>query len=195
MTDLPSDEIQDLLNRIACGEHERASAHLYRHYCVPLTRYLWFRLLDEHSAREIAHETLKVAIANPMKFNGTSKYSTWLIGIAVKLVQAHQRQQGRMAARRVEDSEECLATLAADDPEPFVAMSQAQINRNLALCMSGLGEAYREVVALHYTAEKNITEVAATLGIPAGTVKSRLNKARTLLKSCLARKNITGMDS
>lgn len=183
------------MNRIARGDHERASVRLYKHYHPPLTRYLWMRLRDEGTAQEIAHETLVVAITEPMKYNNTCEYSTWLVGIADNKLREHWRKEKRAAARHVDGGEEHLAALPSVGLEQFVGTSESEMRQRLASCMDSLPAAYRAVVAMHYFAEQHIGEVAAELGIPPGTVKSRLNKARALLKSCLARKHITGMDS
>ena len=114
---------------------------------------------------------------------------TWLYGIATKVIGRHQRAETR-ALR-------ALARLGPDRDAPGHAdrvdsrVSAAGLRGELAGAIAALPRGQRDVLLLVALADLSHEEVAASLGIPYGTVGSRLNRARTTLRKALGGTNPT----
>jgi RNA polymerase sigma-70 factor (ECF subfamily) len=114
-------------------------------------------------------------------FVGRSTVKTWLIGVA-------HRQAHNVLRRRSESlaDEAELAQLAATDPGPEnAALAQAK-REELLVAISQLSLAHRETLALAFGQEMPAAEIAEALGVPVGTVRSRLRDAKRLLRAALS---------
>lgn len=108
----------------------------------------------------------------------------WLYGIATNLVRRHHRaeQTRYRALARVP-----LAVVSPDDSGSAIASADASLVRpRLAAALAGLKDADRDVLLLLAWAQLDQAEVAVALGIPVGTVRSRLHRARRQLQPVLA---------
>lgn len=192
MNNLNSAELAAALNQLARGRHERSAALIYRHYAPQLARYIQVQVWDVDVAREIAHEALRTALESPGRFDGSCAYSTWLIGIVRNLLKAHWRKTDVAQARFAEDADEALSELAASDDDPVDRLERMRERESIQVCMERLPPLYREAIAMQYVGDQSTDEIATVLEVPPGTVKSRLHKARDLLRKCLSRRGIEG---
>ena len=166
---MASDE--DLMARVATGD-AAALAELCRRYERPLYRFL-ARHAGPTDAEDLYQETWLHLVRAATRFDPARRFSTWLFQIAVNLARdAHRRR--RPETRDPAD----LAAIAADTGS--VAAAEAAIDARRLL--AALPEAQRTVLVLRYYHDMSETDVAAIVGCPPGTVKSRLHHAmRTLL--------------
>jgi RNA polymerase sigma-70 factor (ECF subfamily) len=168
-----------IVQRIADGDRQ-ALAELYARYQRPLFNYLLQLTPDYGLAEEILQDTLVATWKSAKNFEGRSTVSTWLIGIARR--QAHNTLRQRKLPF-VDESE--MANLPATDPEPE-EFTLASIERDeLIAAFRQLAPAYREILALTFVQELSYQEAAQVLGIPLGTVKSRLSNAKKALRTQL----------
>ena len=152
-------------NQRRYDEALEAMLYLYEH---KVFRMAVAMLRDAGRAEEVTQEIfLKMWRAFP-GYNGRASLSTWLYTIA--------RNTCLSAVR----AESYRRTSALDDvPEPAAADSPSGVDWHRLLAR--LPEAQRHVITLFYFEERSITEVAAMLGVPEGTVKSQLHRARRAL--------------
>ncbi len=135
---------------------------------------------------DLAHSVFEAALKRLPSYRGESSISTWLYGITRRVL-ANQRR--RAAFRRVLGMSQI--------PEPRSAISTeaeaARIRRRRAIqhALERLNEAQRELIVLCDLEGRTAPEVAAMLGIPAGTVYSRQHKARRLFREALEAEGIT----
>jgi len=118
---------------------------------------------------------MKVWRALP-RFDGRAALSTWLYTIARNTCLAELRARGRVVsldAAGLEDAPD-------DDPNPM-SIGAAEAAYDVARLLDGLAEPYRRVVVLFYLEERGCEGVAELLGVPEGTVKSLLFRARKQL--------------
>jgi RNA polymerase sigma-70 factor, ECF subfamily len=173
-----ADEV--LLRRVGRGDAD-ALAALYRRHADGL---FWFLLRvagDRGMAEEILQDTLLAVWRGADGFGGRSQVRTWLYGIARR--QAHNRLR---VARPVEAGLDEAAELSATGPGPE-ELALGGLERDRVLTAVGrLSLAHREVVVLMLVAELSQAEIAAVIGVPVGTVKSRLHHARAALVRSLA---------
>ncbi len=161
-----------LLEQVGTGDEE-AFSQLYDRFADRVFRYAFTLLRDRHLAEEVTQETM-LAVWNEAKtYSGRSRVSTWIFGIARN--QAHRLLDQEIRSRR--HSEEPVSV-----PDPA-----ATVNREEAVlaALSSLSEPQREVVFLTFYAGLSYSEIATLLGVPEGTVKSRMFHARQKLAEVL----------
>ncbi len=150
-------------------------------------------MIDDYDrAVDIAQETFVRVYMNVERYQATFNFSTYIYRIAYNLAITELRQRKR---RRLiplptffsdKDSEEVEVELPdqrqvqADD-----AMIADERRRAVAKAISSLPEKYRAPLVLCDLEEKSYEEISEVLGLPTGTVKSRINRARNLLKEKL----------
>lgn len=170
-----SDLDAELLRRMAGGD-ESALKTLWARHAPAVHGYLRTLCDDEMMAEELLQDTFTAAWKAAGAFSGRAAARTWLFAIA------RRRARDRRRALRLDlASEDRLATL----PQPGPSTEDAALGRialaELVESIRRLGPAHREVLALSFSHQLSHTEIADLLGIPVGTVKSRIDAARRAL--------------
>lgn len=166
------------LSAIAAGD-EKAMQQFFEQYANDVYRYVMGRCGDSAVAGEILNTVMLEVWRQADRFQGRSKVTTWLIGIARhKLIDHYRREQ------RHEHDELDLAT-----PDPAPASEQivaaAQHADWVKHCIKHLGSLQRDIVHLAFYADMAYPEIAEIIECPVGTVKSRMFHAREALRRCL----------
>jgi len=145
---------------------------------------------DDAEAEDVLQEAYARAFAAIGRFRGDSALSTWLTRIVLNEARGRlRRQRTTVALDQIETAQatggQVLAfpSLAGEDPERSAA--GAEIRRLLERAVDGLPEPFRLVFMLREVEECTVEETAATLGIKPETVKTRLFRARRLLRKAL----------
>jgi RNA polymerase sigma-70 factor (ECF subfamily) len=135
---------------------------------------------NETEAQDMAQETFVEALRSVHRFQQRSSIYTWLYSILLNICRHHRRKQKRI----VFDNEAGLEATAqaGENVSPLDAGIAASA---LQAGLRELTEAQREVIALRYYEDMKIHEIAHHLGLPKGTVKSRLHYAIGELKKRL----------
>ncbi len=137
-------------------------------------------LRNEAMAEEMANEVFLEVWRGAKSFQDRSSVSTWVLSIA------HHRCLNVLRKRREASWDENDAVQIADlRDDPEVVAQKADKGEVLRKCSDALPPLYREVIDLVYYHELSIKEVCDVLGLPAGTVKTRLFKARKRLEEML----------
>jgi RNA polymerase sigma factor (sigma-70 family) len=131
---------------------------------------------------DIAQETFLHAFQNLKSFRGDASFKTWLVRITMNLSSNYRRSQ--KASRTENITEECMP-VSHDEGQDY-SMIQFEQQSQVRKAVAALPEHYRIVVVLRDFQDLSYQEITHTLGIPMGTVMSRLAKARDLLRNCLA---------
>lgn len=185
MKDLAPPALENLLNRIGEGD-DQAATTLYRHYHGFIYAYLRHRMADEDAAEEVAHDVFMAVFRRPAAFGGTSKFSTWLCGIANNKAADWGRAR-RRGIPVAEIDDEALAAIA-DPSANFVArLEEAQNDAVVRQCIDALPDIQRDAVFWAYYEDEDMVSIAERQRCPVGTVKSRLANARKKLMDCLVR--------
>jgi RNA polymerase sigma-70 factor (ECF subfamily) len=119
-------------------------------------------------------------------FRGEAKLSTWVFQIAWNYLRAHRRKMGR-SLHAVEENNEAgrdLVSSARDTrPDPERSAYATELLDRVEDALASLPEHYRAVVWLRDGEDLSYQEIADALGVPIGTVRSRLARAREALRS------------
>jgi RNA polymerase sigma-70 factor (ECF subfamily) len=168
-----------LIERIA-AEDRRAVAELYARHQRPLFRYLSQLTPDHGLAEEILQDTIVAVWQGAGAFEGRSAVRTWLFAIARR--QAHNALRRRGLPSTGEDALEDLEDAEPGPEERALRQSDAE---DVQRALARLPLIHREVVVLNFVNGLRYDEIATVLGVPEGTVKSRLSNARRGLRRLL----------
>jgi len=158
---------------------EAFAAIFHRHYGA-VHAYLSRRIVAG-KADDLASATFTVAFERRAEFRaGVSSARPWLFGIATNLLRNEWRAQQRALA--------ALARLETEDGDSAAAPGDAGAGGGEALAqvLAGLDPGQRDVLLLYAWEGLSYEQIAATLGVPIGTVRSRLARARDRLRAALA---------
>src|SRR6516164_6892925 len=164
---------QTLIESVADGD-KHALEQLFTRHSARIYRFVLRITGNAALSEDIVSEVFLEVWRRPGRFEGKAQVSTWMFAIARnKALQAlrsrWQKPSDGDGAAEVVDN--------ADDPEAAVHEKSRSIV--LRKCLSRLSPAQREIVDLVYYHEKSVAEVAQIVGIPAGTVKTRMFRARS----------------
>jgi RNA polymerase sigma-70 factor (ECF subfamily) len=181
-----------LLRRIRAGDRD-AFSDLMRRYNRRLYRVARSVLRDDAEAEDALQDAYLQAYRALPAFRGESALGTWLTRIVVNAALMRQRKTGRLA-----DVIELGADFGSDDAilprdrldepaQPELAALRAQTRRLIETGIDKLPAAFRTVFVLRAVEELTVEETAATLDIPAATVRTHYFRARAMLREALAR--------
>ncbi|HEY6249759.1 MAG TPA: RNA polymerase sigma factor [Candidatus Angelobacter sp.] len=183
MAQSPSDDLE-LLRQLSRGS-ESAFETLYERYQGPIYRFALHMSGNTATAEEITQEVFMAVISKPKTYDSAKgTVAGYLFGIARNLMR-HRMQQSANDVPFVEDSMEEDATGPTEDIDLLEELSQSESLVYLRKAVLSLPEAYREVVVLCELEEMSYPEAAAVLKCSPGTIASRLNRAKAMLKTKL----------
>ena len=173
-----------LIAQIATGDRLAMHALFARHK-TRVYRFILRLVGDAASADDLTSEVFLTVWRRAHKFRGRAAASTWLLAIA--------RFKALDELRRRFDTAPDLEQPDASDPAADPEASWADKHRGAMLrkCLGALSPEHRTIIDLVYYHEKSVQEVAAIVGIPCATVKTRMFYARKKLAALLAAQGLT----
>jgi len=149
----------------------------------PAIRRAAARMLDDEAlAEDATQEALLKAWRHLRSFRGEAAFGTWLYQIARNVCRSWS---ATARTRRPAVRPWTFGAWPAGDPAPDEQVARAELARCVRGAVARLPEEYRAAVSLRDLEGVPYTEVAATLGVPLGTVKSRISRGRLLLGQTL----------
>ena len=182
----------ELIARVRAGEHE-AFYDLVR----PHERGIYMAALsivqNDADAEEVVQEAILKAFKAIGRFRGEAKFSTWII----QIIMNEARLKLRKARRHLYDSLDApgqgeeegnyIPRDFADWREiPSEALESARLRHALKKALDSLGPKYRQVIILRDVEHLSIAEAATLIGITESAVKTRLLRARLMMRDALA---------
>ncbi len=183
---------RELLERIRHGERD-----LFAELIRPYERRVYVTALailqNEADAQEVAQEAILKAFAHINQFRGDSRFSTWLTRVTINEARMRRRKQHSEIMKPFNELE------SEDDEGQFVPqdfadwreipseeLERKEVRDLLVKALASLADKYREVFVLRDIQHLSIEETAEAIGITPGTVKTRLLRARLMLRDLLA---------
>ena len=168
-----------LVQRARAGD-KAAFGALYDRYGPRVYNLLRRLCADSPQAEDLTQGTFLAAYSSLAGWRGRGSLGSWLCGIAVRLYRNSRRSQGP-------DQGELDETVAAGaESDPLAACTAAEARSLLERVVADLPDSCREAFVLVYVESFSYKEVASLLDVPVGTVQSRLNRAKLLLRVKLA---------
>ena len=183
MTERTHDPREDELLVVRCQLGERtALEELTRRWHGPLWNYVRRLTRSEDEARDVAQDAWLRILRGVGRLQDGRKLRPWLFGITRRALMDRLRQRYAQSVEDELDERALELPQAPDDPEPPLAALEEGLSQLPLL--------EQEVLTLVYLREMSLAEVSEVLDVPVGTVKSRLFRARHLLRQALRTKGI-----
>lgn len=178
---MPAQDEKALLQRVAARDRKAFEA-LYHLYYRRLFGYVFKLTRRPELVEEVVNDVLLAVWQGAGRFDGRSRPSTWVFGIAYhKALKALARAGVRAGAAE----EERAAAEPADPEGPESLMARRELQSVLGRALATLSPEQRAVVELTYVYGCSYQEIAATIGCPVNTVKTRMFHARRKLRDLL----------
>jgi RNA polymerase sigma-70 factor, ECF subfamily len=174
----------------ACSpNNDEAFAVLYQRYERRIFQYLMTMMNDGALAEETLVEVMLAIWKGLHTFQGQSKVSTWILGIARhKAVDALRKLTSlQRSGMPLED----IIESAVSDENPMEDSQQKRLAAITNRALTTLTVEHREILHMAFYEGLSYPEIAALLGIPLNTVKTRVYYAKQQLKKCLQRQGLT----
>jgi RNA polymerase sigma-70 factor (ECF subfamily) len=188
----PAEQLSEaqLVRRVRDGERD-----LFYELVRPYERRVYsaaFAILrNAADAEDAAQEAILKAFRHIRQFREEARFSTWLIQIAVNEARMRRRKDHADLMEPIADRPDEAGNYTPRDfadwrEIPSEALERKEIREKLAAALASLGEIYREVFVLRDMQHLSIEETAEALGISTASVKTRLPRARLMLRDLLA---------
>lgn len=170
----------EIVAAVLTGDSERFGELVARHR-ERIYRFVVVKVKDRTVAEDLAQDTFVEAYRSLARFDGRSRFSTWLCGIALNLTRnylnrAPERKHSFAPAAVME-------SMVSPASSPLENTLRAERLASLERLLDALPEDLREPLLLVTLDELSYEEAGRLLGIPAGTVKSRVFRARRELRT------------
>jgi RNA polymerase sigma-70 factor, ECF subfamily len=188
----PASQSQEdlLVRRVRDGEHD-LFYELIRPYERRVFAAAFAILRNEADAEDAAQEAMLKAFKHIRQFRAESRFSTWLIQITVNEARMRRRKEHADIMEPIVDRPDEEGNYTPRDfadwrEIPLETLERKEVRQKLADALASLGEKYREVFVLRDMEQLSIEETAKALGISTASVKTRLLRARLMLRELLA---------
>jgi RNA polymerase sigma-70 factor, ECF subfamily len=183
---LPDDEV---VRRVRLGETALFEV-LMRRYNQRLYRVARAILRDDAEAEDVMQHAYVAAYTHLGQYAGRALFSTWLTRIAVHEALARLRRRGREtgAGAWFDPEEDVFGLLRSAVPDPEQQVLDVEMRFLLESAIESLPLAYRSVFVLREVEGLSTLETADCLGVSADVVKTRLHRARALLREALSQR-------
>ena len=179
-----------LIRRVREGEHD-----LFYELIRPYERRVYsaaFSILQNQAdAEDVAQEAVLKAFKHIGQFRAEARFSTWLIQITVNEARMRRRKEHAHMIEPISGHEDEEGNYTPRDfadwrEIPSETLERKEVRQKLAEALASLGEIYRDVFVLRDVQHLSIEETAKYLGISTASVKTRLLRARLMLRDLLA---------
>lgn len=179
-----------LLIRRLKDRDEKAFREIVRRYSDQVFNMTYRMLGNREEAEDVAQEVFIIVFKSIDSFRGDSKFSTWLYRITANtcknrikyLARRHDRQKSEYDEGFEGDQAAGAVTAPTAPRRPDAAMAGLELELELQQAINALDEDHRLLVVLRDIQELSYEEICEIMGLPEGTVKSRLHRARAALR-------------
>ena len=178
MTATPTSAAEDLadVGRVLAGDLQ-AFEGIVRRWQGPLVNMAWRYCRDRGRAEEMAQEAFLRAWRGLAQWRRESSFSTWLFALAANIYRSELKRFPTVNLPMEDIAEPAVPAMQLN------ALQEKSSHEVLRRAVLALPQRYREPVVLFYFHEMDLSAAASTMGLPEGTLKARLSRARALLRS------------
>jgi RNA polymerase sigma factor (sigma-70 family) len=184
------DSDQVLLDRWRAGD-QRAGEELFQRYFADVLRF--FDNKAWHKAEDLTQQTFLECVGSRDRFRGDSSFRTYLFAIAWNQLRHHYRSE--LKNERIDFDVSSINELLGATTSPSNKVDRAQQDDRVRRALRCLPLAQQTLLECHYWHELDAAALSDVFGVPAGTIRVRLLRARNALRSELARLEDSGQQA
>lgn len=191
LTDLSSAGDRELVVTAAAGV-EGSFEELVRRYQRPISAYVYRMVGDYESALDLTQEIFIKVYGSLSRYRPEFKFSTWIYKIAHNSAVDHLRRNSGRERSLVTGAEgdQYDMPLESDNLSPEEESEREERRVEIEGIVKSLPPAYRELIVLRHSQDLTYEEIVEVTGLPLGTVKNRLFRARELMRQILVGRGI-----
>src|SRR5687768_10955216 len=179
----------------AIGGREDRFEELVRRYQRPITGYVFRMLGNYESSLDVTQEVFIKVYNSLAKYSSEYKFSTWLYRIAHNAAIDHMRRNSvtpqSLEAENADGSFQIQLESRGSTPEQDHERSEWRTE--IEAVVRCLPDAYRDLIVLRHSRDLSYDEIAEVTGLPLGTVKNRLFRAREMMREIFIERGFTGI--
>ncbi len=172
---------------------DAAFRELLRRYERPVFSLVFRMVRDRDTAEDLAQESFIKVLNNIDRYRPEFKFSSWLFKIANNVAIDHLRKrtidtvslEGSRYATTTAEAESTAIPVASKDPSALEEMESKELGGAIEQAVAALRPEYRACILLRHVEDRSYEEIAATLDLPLGTVKTYIHRARHELRKAL----------
>jgi RNA polymerase sigma-70 factor, ECF subfamily len=184
----------ELISR-ALGGREDGFEELVRRYQRPITGYV-FRMLSDYEASLDVTQEVFIKVYNSLnRYSSDYKFSTWLYRIAHNAAIDHMRRNSVNQQSLETENADGTYQLQIESPNPTPEQDRerAEWRTEIEAVVKCLPAAYKDLILLRHSRDLSYDEIAEVTGLPLGTVKNRLFRAREMMREIFIERGFTGI--
>jgi len=172
-----------LMSLFQAGD-ENAYVVLVNRYKDKLINFIYHYLKDSESAEDVVQETMIKLYQKKHYYKEIAKFSTWLYTIAKNLANTELRKRKNRKTTLLSQfsNDDKTYEIPSDDLEIGQQVQTDVVNEIIKDAVNQLSEKFKIVIILRDIQEISYEEISGIIGVPIGTVKSRINRARLQLQ-------------
>ncbi len=185
----------ELVTRAISGR-EDGFEELVRRYQRPIPAYVYRMVGNYESALDLTQEVFIKIYGSLERYRPEYKFSTWIYKIAHNAAVDHLRRHAvreQALVQETEGGEQRELPLASNRLSPEQEYAGKERRGEIEQVVQLLPPAYRELIVLRHSHDLSYDEIAEVTGLPLGTVKNRLFRARELMRQEFIERGITGI--
>jgi RNA polymerase sigma-70 factor (ECF subfamily) len=182
----------DLVTR-AVGGREDGFEELVRRYQRPISTYVYRMIGDYESALDLTQDVFIKIYGSLARYRSEYKFSTWIYKIAHNAAVDHLRRHNvrEQALSSDFDGEQRDLPIESSRMTPEEESERAERRAEIEDVVRQLPSAYRELIVLRHSQDLSYDEIAEITGLPLGTVKNRLFRAREVMRQHFLQRGIS----
>ena len=173
---------------------EKAYRELLERYQRPVFSLIYRMLRDREQSEDLAQETFVRVFNNIDRYDPAYKFSSWIFKIATNLTIDHIRKKevptvsidGSRYAVTADEIEASTITVESGDENPEELLVARELGNQIEEAIGTLREEYRTAILLRHVEGYEYQDIADIMGVPLGTVKTFIHRARNELRGKLA---------
>ena len=179
----------------AISGREDTFEELVRRYQRPITTYVYRMLGNYDAALDVTQEVFIKVYNSMSRYSSDYRFSTWLYKIshnaAIDYLRRHSRYEQSLETESADGAYQLQ--FESKSPSPERVREQSEWREEIATVVKRLPTGYRELILLRHTRDLSYDEIAEITGLPLGTVKNRLFRAREMMREMFFERGFTGI--
>jgi RNA polymerase sigma-70 factor (ECF subfamily) len=174
---------------------EGSFEELVRRYQRPISAYVYRMVGNYESALDLTQEIFIKVYGSLRKYRSEFKFSTWIYKIAHNAAVDHLRRSSTREQSLINNSETDQFELPIESSRPSPEQESERKERRVEIesVVRALPASYRELIILRHSQDLTYEEIVEVTGLPLGTVKNRLFRAREMMRQQFVNRGITGI--